>query len=313
MEYVGASEINLEDIDSWGYADNETVYDIEVEKNHNFYLATNSNPILVHNCGKTEFGLHLMLMKSIFCGWKWGVFSPENYPEDEFYDTLIHSYIGKSTDPFYENNQMSMDEYERGYNFVREHFFYVYPERHTMDEIDSAFIYLIKEKGICGTFCDPHNQIEHSIGEREDLFLSKFLTDRKRFALKYNIYSLTSTHPKSMSRNKNGEYDVPDMYDISGGAMWANKMDNIMALHRPNFIADPTDTTVECHVRKIKKQKLVGVPGVCTFTFSRKTNRYYILDANPLEGQPQTLRKLTPLKNFTETERNDPDDSDTPF
>lgn len=199
---------------------------------------------------------------------------------------------------------MSFDEYERGYNFVREHFFYVYPEQHTMAEIDSAFAYLIKDKGICGTFIDPYNQIEHEVGEREDLYLSKFLTDRKRFALKHNIYSLISTHPKSMSRNKNGDYDVPDMYDISGGAMWANKMDNIIVLHRPNFISDPMDTTVEVHVRKVKKQKLVGIPGLCTFTFSRKSNRYYIHDTNPLET---TTPKLTPFRNFSEP------NNDTPF
>lgn len=258
------------------------------------------------NAGKTEFSLHLMLLKSILCGWKWGIFSPENYPEDEFYDTLIHGYIGKTTDPYFGDLQMSFDEYERGYNFIKEHFFYIYPERHTMDEIDAAFTFLIEDKGICGTFCDPYNQIEHNIGEREDLFLSKFLTDRKRFALKHNLYSVISTHPKSMTRNKNGDYEVPDMYDISGGAMWANKMDNIIVLHRPNFIADPKDTTVEVHVRKIKKQKLVGIPGLCTFTFERRTNRYYILGANPLEGQPQTLRKLTPIRNFSEPEEETP-------
>jgi len=256
------------------------------------------------NAGKTEFGLHLMLLKSVFCGWKWGVFSPENFPQDEFYDTLIHGYIGKTTDPYFGTAQMSFDEYERGYNFIREHFFYIYPERHTMDEIDAAFTYLIKEKGICGTFCDPYNQIEHQMGEREDLFLSKFLTDRKRFALKHQIYSVISTHPKSMTRNKNGDYEIPDMYDISGGAMWANKMDNIIVLHRPNFISDPKDTSVEIHVRKIKKQKLVGVPGLCAFTFERKTNRYYINDENPMEVKANA--NLKQIRNYSEPNRDEP-------
>ncbi len=234
------------------------------------------------NSGKTEFGLQLMTMKSVFDDWKWGVFSPENYPEDEFYDSLIHTYIGKTTDPFYGSSQMTIDEYRKGYEFVRNHFFYVYPESHTIEEIDANFDYLIKDKKICGTFIDPMNQVSYDEGARTDQFLSKFLTVRKRRAIDYNGHDIISTHPRTMSRNKSGEYDVPDMYEIAGGAMWGNKMDNIMVIHRPKFLTDPMDTTVEVHVRKIKKQKLVGIPGTCVFDFQRKTNRYYIDGVSPL-------------------------------
>lgn len=249
------------------------------------------------NVGKSEFALHLMMIKSVKCGWRWGVFCPENYPEDEFYDTIIHSYIGKTTDPYYGDRQMSIEEYEQGYKFVREHFFYVYPERHTIEEIDSAMMYLIQEKNITGIFLDPFNQIEADYGSRQDLFLSTFLTERKRFALKHELNYVISSHPKSMTRNKNGEYEIPDMYDIAGGAMWGNKVDNIMVLHRPNFISNPADPTVEVHVKKIKKQKLVGIPGMRTFTFDRKSNRYFIDDYSPLEIKKPNL---TPLKNFYE-------------
>jgi len=250
------------------------------------------------NSGKTEFGLQLMLMKSVFDGWKWGVFSPENYPEDEFYDSLIHTYIGKTTDPFYGQHQMSLEEYEKGYQFVREHFFYVYPESHTIEEIDANFDYLIKEKKINGTFIDPFNQVTADEGPRTDQFISKFLTVRKRRAISYNGHDVISTHPRTMSRNKSGEYDVPDMYEIAGGAMWGNKMDNIMVIHRPKFLTDPMDTTVEVHVRKIKKQKLVGIPGTCVFDFKRSTNRYYIDGISPL-SDGKFISDTT--KNFEET------------
>jgi hypothetical protein len=46
----------LEDIDSFEVLDNtEPVYDITVEDNHNYFLHTNSYPILVHNSGKSVF------------------------------------------------------------------------------------------------------------------------------------------------------------------------------------------------------------------------------------------------------------------
>ena len=41
------------------------------------------------NHGKSFFMLQMMLTKSIWDGWKWAVFSPENYPANDFYDDLI--------------------------------------------------------------------------------------------------------------------------------------------------------------------------------------------------------------------------------
>lgn len=262
------------------------------------------------NAGKSEFMYQLMLMKSYFDGWKWAVFTPENHPVDEFYDTMIHAYIGKTTDPFFQNYQMNDEEYERGYNFVKQHFFYVYPENPTMEEIESNFIYLIESEGVCGTFIDPFNHVNVDWGERDDKMLNAVLTARKRFAVKYNTCDVISAHPKNMAKTKDGNYDVPDIYDISGGAMWGNKMDNVLAVHRPNYIVDPKDSTVEIHVKKIKKQKLVGIPGTCTFDFSRKTNRYYQNGFNPLEPQP-TQTKI-PLRDYTEPRKLESSD-DVPF
>jgi twinkle protein len=235
------------------------------------------------NFGKSEFILQLMLLKSVFCGWKWGIFSPENYPADEFFDSLIHTYIGKTTDPYFAGYQMTMQEYERGYDFVKRHFFYVYPESHTVEEIRNAFTYLVKSEGIKGTFTDPFNQLEIDFGARQDLFLSTYLRDCKRFAVKYNLCDVISTHPKGMQRNKSGIYDIPDIYDIWGGPMWGNKMDNIMVIDRPNFMTDPTNTAVDIHLKKVKKQRLVGVLGTCRFDFDRRTNRYYIDNVSPLD------------------------------
>ena len=238
------------------------------------------------NSGKTEFVLQLMLMKSIFDKWKWGCYSPENYPADEFYDTLIHAYIGKTTDPHVKDYQMSLEDYERGFEFIRKHFFYVYPDEQTPELITKTFIWLVEKNGINGTLTDPFNQLETEYEGRDDLFLSKYLRDKKRFAVTHDLCDITTAHPKTLHRDKSGNFPAPEIYDIAGGAMWGNKMDNIMVIERPNFKSDPSDSRVDVIVKKIKKQKLVGVPGTCIFSFSRKTNRYYIDGANPLEELP---------------------------
>ena len=271
------------------------------------------------NSGKTEFALQLMLLKSVYDGWKWAVFSPENYPEDEFYDSLIHSYIGKTTDPFYNSYQMSYEEYHKGYLFIREHFFYIYPEElHTMEEIEGNFLYLINEKNINGTFLDPFNQIITNMdGLRDDQFLSKFLTERKKFALKHNLCDVISSHPKSMSVPKGSDFKAADIYDIAGGAMWGNKMDNIISVHRPNYLIDPKDTKVEIHIKKIKKQKLVGIPGICEFDFKRTTNRYYFNDETPFEKKISDNPKAaisSEKSSFYESKQKTIDDNDSaPF
>ena len=59
------------------------------------------------NEGKSMFLGQLSLLKAFHDGWKFGVFSPENMPINDFYSDLIESYIGKSADPFYSKNYMN--------------------------------------------------------------------------------------------------------------------------------------------------------------------------------------------------------------
>ena len=72
------------------------------------------------NHGKSFFMLQLMLTKSIWDGWKWAIFSPENYPAYDFYDDMIEMYAGKWL------NQMTEKEYVDAAWFIDQHIFYVY-------------------------------------------------------------------------------------------------------------------------------------------------------------------------------------------
>ena len=81
------------------------------------------------NEGKSMFLNQLALLKAIYDGWKFGVFSPENMPINDFYNDLIETYIGKSADPYFENNYMSEDEFKEGMEFMKRHFFIIYPKK----------------------------------------------------------------------------------------------------------------------------------------------------------------------------------------
>ena len=177
------------------------------------------------NAGKSTFMLQLMLIKSIWDGWKWAVFSPENFPAYDFYDDLVEMYVGKwKTD-------MKKEEYIEACDFIGKHIFFVYPENeHDIESVHDKFRYLILKKGLDGVMIDPFNQLDsmQKAYQREDQYLSSILKDIKRFALLNGICYNIIAHPKSPSYREDKSLPVADMYDLAGGAMWGNKIDNIL-------------------------------------------------------------------------------------
>lgn len=240
----------------------------------------------IANHGKSAAVYQLCLIKSVKEGYKWGVFSPENMPEEEFYKDLIHSFIGKSTEKHH-SNQMSRSELQRGISFIKDHFFLIYPkdESPTPDYIHNRFRELLIKNKIDGCIIDPFNQLDNDMGKfggRDDQYLSTFLTKCKRFAVELNLFYIIIAHPRSGLTMNNGNYEMPNVYSLAGGAMWVNKCDNILITHRPNYSTNPSDTTVQIGSQKIKKQKLNGIPGWVSMQYDRNTARYTDLGISPL-------------------------------
>lgn len=260
--------------------------------------------VLMHgimNHGKSAMIKQLCLIKSIKNGYKWAFFSPEEDTPDDFYDDLVHSYIGKNTQPYYEN-QMSETEYLRGMDFIKEHFFYIFPEDEapTPEYINVRFEEVIKKHKVDGCVIDPYNQLDNDIkraGGREDQYLSSFLTKQKRFAQLNNIFMILITHPKgNLTKNGNGDYACPDVFDLAGGAMWGNKCDDILCTYRPVFSSDKANTDVMFISQKIKKRKLCGTPGDVYLTYDVATNRYYeVMDGSKRTPFEDNKPKQAPL------------------
>jgi len=223
------------------------------------------------NHGKTFFVMQLMLTKSIFDGWKWAIFSPENFPANDFYDDLVEMYVGKWLD------KMKEDEYVKACGFINEHIFYVYPENeHDLTSIHEKFRYLILKKGVDGVMIDPFNQLdkEQKPYERDDQYLSLVLKDIKRFSLLNAVSYNIITHPKNPIYKADGSMKVVDMYDISGGAMWGNKCDQIISYYRPNFHLDKNDTNVEVYLQKVKRKRTGGKLGSFSLRLNWSVKRY---------------------------------------
>lgn len=234
-----------------------------------------------NNEGKSQFLIFLCVLKAINEGWKFAFFSPENYPPDEFFDDIIHTITGKSTDRHYKNFDLSESEYLAAFDKVKDHFFFVYPEKDKMPDfriemIEGVFEYLVWEKGIKAVIVDPYIKIRHEMspGELEHLYASRFMMDRINFTRKNNVSYHLVMHQTTPRKEQSGNYPPPNLYNIKGGGTFADSTDNSISVWRPNRATDPNDTLVSIKTDKIKKQKLVGIPYEIHLEFNRKRNRY---------------------------------------
>ncbi len=242
-----------------------------------------------NNSGKTEALLQLMLTKSVRDGWKWAMWCPENDPVSEIYDALAHALAGQSPDPDW-RNQMSEQAYANCMDFLFAHFFVIDPpEAPTLECLFDYTRYVVETHGCKGVLWDPWNRIQHQKGgRRDDEYLQDVLPQVVEFAKKHHQCFNMTMHPtkpvKSLPKpGVEPTWNCPDQFDLAGGAMWGNMLHNVMAVHRPFYLQNKANTTVEWHSHKIKKQKLVGRPGFVTLDFDFARNRYMLNGSNPLE------------------------------
>jgi len=230
-----------------------------------------------NNEGKSCFLSQLAVNKAKFENWKFAVFSVENYPVSEYYDELIHCYTGKSTDKRY-LNVMSEQEYFEAAEFVHEHFYAIMPEENfQLQTILEKMQWLIRKYGVNACIIDPYNQIEHHMltGEREDLYISRFMSKLKKFAVDNDISMNLVAHQVTPQFAGKENYPQPDTYKIKGGGTFADKADNVIAVWRPMRRTNPDDRTVKIIIGKIKKQRLVGVPGEIVMFYKPEKNQYF--------------------------------------
>lgn len=263
-----------------GYANVESTGIVELDIYFKFKRGEISVLTGIGNYGKSTFLKYILLVKAIKFGSKFALFAPEDNPAEEFYHDLTECYIGANCTPFLKDGErrVSKTEYERAYDWVSKHIFYVYPKdiAPTPAYIKERFLELIIKEKIDGCIIDPFNQLTNDYGGRSDKYLEAFLADCSHFAQLNNVYFMIVAHPHKL-RKEQGEknYPCPDVFEIADGAMWNNKMDNILVYHRPDHQTKPDSNICEFHSKKIRRQKTVGKKGILTFELDRRKRRFY--------------------------------------
>lgn len=217
--------------------------------------------------GKSEVVDGILVNMAYLHGWKTLLFSPENFPLELHAVKLVEKYVGK---PF---KQMCKEEIQEGLAWVDFHFGFLYPKEEDLN-LGSLLAKALHYKETYGMDCfvlDPWNEIDHQrpAGLSETEYISKSLTIIRRFARQNKVHVWIVAHPFKLQKNKEGGYDPPTPYDISGSAHWRNKADYCFVVHRDN----PNDNQARVIVSKVKF-KTLGKVGECRLDYEWTTGRF---------------------------------------
>lgn len=223
--------------------------------------------------GKSEWLTQLAVLQAYFKKRKVAFYSPESYPVDEFVDTFVHCYLGRTTDKRFPN-VCDEKQYIDAVKWLNDYFYYCdWENTPNCETLIKSFSFLADQG--CKIFViDPFNSI---VTEGEDrniaVALKKNLTALKRFATQKRVMVWLVEHPKTPTDPK--EFDiVPNNRHLFGGTMWWNKIDVGVTIHRPNR-NDRNDRQVIIQTWKVKRQQLNGTPGEKTIYFDVRSNRYF--------------------------------------
>jgi twinkle protein len=232
----------------------------------------------IPNSGKSAFVHFLMMCMSVHHGWKWAVFSPEHYPEEDFYIDMVEILTGRNVEPS-KPNRLSEEEFQAAMTFIDEHFYFVYPQvdhlKNTSENVLDKIRELKLSKDIDGFLIDPYNQLLRESGENIDVYLERSLSEIDVLCNTHNLNGNIVAHPRTLYKEKDQEdYKKPSPYQIAGGAMWYNKAYTIGNVHRPFNQSDKKNRMVEIDIQKVKSHKRVGTPACETLFYDIYTGWY---------------------------------------
>lgn len=229
------------------------------------------------NEGKSIFFRYLALIKAVEDGWKFAFSAPEDYPAHEFFDDIIHTYTGRTTDrdrPEFIGEKAYLEAIEK----LKDKFYFVYlkPPNNSIKQVLEQFEGLIESVGIDVCVLDPLIKFARprEYMERDDQYAMYVTTLCTDFCRQHDISLNLVMHQITPRLNESGQFMAPNPYYIKGGGTWSDGCDNVLSIWRPNYAKDKYDTSVRFSSLKIKKQKLVGIPQSVDMKFDRKTNRF---------------------------------------
>lgn len=232
----------------------------------------------IPNSGKSNWLDALTVNLADMHGWNIAMFSPENQPLEDHMSRVIEKWCGM---PFAQGSTERLDRngLEIGKQWAGDHFTWILPDddqEWTIGAVLDVARQLVFRKGIRGLVIDPWNEMEHlrPAGVSETEYVSGALKKIRNFGRRYGVHVWLVAHPSKLYRDKDGQYPVPTMYDISGSAHFRNKADNGICAWRD--LADEHSQVVEIHTQKIRFRQ-IGKIGTAELAYNHVIGTYHEL------------------------------------
>lgn len=226
--------------------------------------------------GKSNWLDAMAVLMAQIHGWQFAVFSPENWPLERHIKTLLEKIVKK---PFARDGQaiqrMTKGEATDSLRWLDQHFHFIAPQESllSVDTVLEKARIAIFRHGCRGLIIDPWNELDHQFGfgQTETQYISAQLTKIRRFARLNACHIWLVAHPRNLTKDKvTGDYKPPTAYEISGGANWRNKADQVICVHRPDYQSDKT----LIYVQKVRFRD-TGKLGEAALIFDKDNGTYW--------------------------------------
>lgn len=250
--------------------------------------------------GKSEFMDEIYMRLAVLHEWKFGIFSPENWPIRYHIKKLIEKYNGEG---FKEVN-IEDSNIATALDFVLTHFYFLEDQDNDINlSLDGLLLFvtdLILRYGITAFVIDPWNFIEHQMekGESETLYVSAALSKLTKFAKKNNLTIFLVAHPTKPMKTANGKYVPATLYDIAGSANFANKCDIGISIYREpkpqtdeeEWVNDDLNQT-SVFIQKVRFKEL-GHLGRIKFFYNESNGLYSTNNQKPIGLRYLTQKQI---------------------
>lgn len=197
--------------------------------------------------GKSTFIDAMAMNLTIMHGWRWLYFSTETDDYTTHLRKLVAIKLGKPLGASRES------EIKTAVKWIDQFFTWINPPKDSylsLDDVLKITKDLIDDgKTIDALVIDPWNELNHgAMQQREDQYVQNCLMRVKSFARNNNLLALLAIHPKTQEKNNDGSFPIPHLRNCAGGAMWWNKADYGICVHRKDFSING----VHVYIQKVK-------------------------------------------------------------
>ena len=231
----------------------------------------------IPSMGKTTFLNNLLCSMARNHGWTSAFFSPEQDPIASHVPALRRWYLGQ------EPTQASIAERDDAELAIERHHVFLAAGRDddpTLDWLLAQARTAAIRHGVRALVVDPWNEVSLTdAGSRESPVerLNQDLRRLRRLGQDYGMLIIVCAHPTKQYKLEDGTFQVPSLYDVSGGAQWYNKCDLGIVIHRFG------ERTL-IRIAKSRDHRVLGTPRDLEARLDPASGRF--LDVRVMPGVP---------------------------